>query len=64
MRLLVIIEAAAGCELLPTDPTLVRLFARVDPPVSFEAGAGAEAFLTLRADVGLLSSVGPAIFHL
>ena len=54
-----IVEVAAGGESLPTDPTLVRLLARVDPPVSVEAGAGAEPFLTLRADVRLLSSVGP-----
>ena len=54
-----IVEVAAGCESLPTDPALVRLLARVDPPVSVETGAGAEPFLTLRADVRLLSSVGP-----
>ena len=56
-----IVEVADRCEPLPTDPTLVRLLARVEPPVSFEAGAGAQPFLTLRADVRLLSSVGPII---
>ena len=63
MSHLMIVEVAAGCESLPTHPALVRFLPRVDPPVSVEAGAGAEPFLTLRADVRLLSSVGPAILH-
>ena len=54
-----IVEVAAGCESLPADPALVRLLARVNPPVGVEAGAGAEPFLALRADVRLLPSVGP-----
>ena len=61
MSHLVIVEVAAGRESLPADPALVRLLARVDPPVGVEAGAGAEPFLTLRADVGLLAGVGPVM---
>ena len=61
MSHLMIVEVAAGCESLPTHPALVRFLPRVDPPVSVEAGAGAEPFLTLRADVGLLASVGPVM---
>ena len=61
MSHLVIVEVAAGRESLPADPALVRLLPRVDPPVGVEAGAGAEPFLTLRADVGLLASVGPVM---
>ena len=61
MSHLVVVEVAAGCESLPTDPALVRLLARVNPPVGVEAGAGAEPFLALRADVRLFPSVGPSI---
>ena len=61
MSHLVVVEVAAGCEPLTTDPALVGLLSRVDPPVGVEAGAGAEPFLALRADVRLLPCVSPDV---
>ena len=61
MSHLMIVEVAAGRESLPADPALVRLLARVDPPVGVEAGAGAELLTAEVTAVRSLPRVDPDV---
>ena len=61
MSHLVIVEVGGGREPFAASLALVRLLARVNPPVRVETGAGGEFFITEVTGVGPLSSVDPDV---